>query len=88
MIEDQADHRVSACPVHFIWDGLGKGRMFVRWGFFGLVLGFALLTLGRWLHVAPLATAATTVFTIAGATYLLGQLLSALVKMRLRTTTR
>ena len=86
MIEDHAEHRVSSCPVHFIWDGVGKGRMLVRWGFFGLVLAFALLTLSSWLHVVPLRSASTAVFGVAGASYLTGQLLSGLLKLRWRAS--
>lgn len=37
MIHDPSPHRVSACPVHFIWDGRGRGRTFVRLGFLGVL---------------------------------------------------
>jgi hypothetical protein len=86
MIEDQAEHRVSSCPVHFIWDGLGRGRMWVRWGFFGLIFALATLVLGRWIHVATLEQAGSVFAGVACGIYLIGQALSGVVRLQLRRT--
>jgi len=84
MIEDHAEHRVSSCPVHFVWDGLGSGRMCVRWGFWGLTLALALLSLGRWLHLDLPQQAGHVLATVSGLAYLLGQALSAAVRLQTR----
>ena len=34
--------RISACPVHFLWDGRGSARMLVRIGFMAIILGLML----------------------------------------------
>lgn len=44
MAIDTTARRESACPVHFIWDGHGLGRPFVRAGFFGFVATGLLFT--------------------------------------------
>lgn len=37
--------RTSACPVHFVWDGVGIGRPMVRWGLMAIAGAGALWTL-------------------------------------------
>jgi hypothetical protein len=39
--------RESGCPVHFVWDGVGRGRKMVRATFVGLLAGGALLCAAR-----------------------------------------
>lgn len=73
---DPSPHRVSACPVHFIWDGRGVGRVFVRSGFLGLLL-VGVLWSGSWLLQSdPLRTVAWIALCLAAGSWLLGQVLS------------
>lgn len=48
---DPTPHRVSSCPVHFIWDGKGRGRSFVRAGFLGCLVAAALAAIATYIHV-------------------------------------
>lgn len=80
MIQDHAEHRVSACPVHFIWDGLGKGRMLVRWGFFGLVFALAVFTGTKWMHLDVARPVALGLLGVSLALYVVGQALSSVVR--------
>ena len=57
MKQDPSLERVSACPVHFLWDGRGAGRVWVRLGGMGLVAAGALFAATR---VFPLAPGLTT----------------------------
>ncbi len=50
MAIDTTARRESACPVHFIWDGHGLGRPFVRAGFFGFVAAGLVFTGQMALH--------------------------------------
>jgi len=34
--------RISACPLHFLWDGRGSARKLVRFGFMALMGGMVL----------------------------------------------
>jgi len=43
-LHDPTPHRVSGCPVHFLWDGRGFGRVLVRLGFLGFLLTGATFT--------------------------------------------
>jgi hypothetical protein len=67
---DPTPRRVSACPVHFLWDGRGRGRTFVRSGFLGLLAGGMLATAGA-------VTAGRVALGCAFAAWLVGQALSA-----------
>ena len=53
---DTSVRRESNCPVHFVWDGNGLGRPFVRVGFLLLLVAGALLSAGvMWHESAPSA---------------------------------
>ena len=77
MLTDPTPHRVSACPVHFIWDGRGQGRVFVRVGFLAFLVAGALFSGAVMLHVHPMRTAAAVVAMVAFAAWSLGQVLTA-----------
>jgi hypothetical protein len=68
--------RESACPVHFLWDGRGKGRWFVRMGFLGL-LGAALLWAASKTFVVDVLTLPALIIAVGSiATYAAGQIVS------------
>lgn len=58
---DPTPHRVSACPVHFIWDGRGRGRPFVRAGFLAMLFAFGASMLQQITHVDVLTTIAVVI---------------------------
>jgi hypothetical protein len=63
--------RESGCPVHFVWDGNGRGRPFVRVGFLlalgaGAAASWAAMTHGT-------TTAAGALGAAAAASWVLGQ---------------
>jgi hypothetical protein len=62
---DPSEERVSACPVHFLWDGRGKGRALVRFGFLGLAAAAACAVL-RFVDVAAVVAAVSAVVYGAG----------------------
>lgn len=70
---DPTPHRVSACPVHFLWDGRGRGRAFVRGGFLGLLAAGTIATGGLLLRVDAVVTAGQLVAGVALAAWLVGQ---------------
>jgi hypothetical protein len=74
--------RESACPVHFVWDGNGVGRPFVRIGFLGALLAGGLGSLGVAVHEAALVQAAGHVGFVAGGLWCTGQLLTRLARRR------
>ena len=74
---DPSEERVSACPVHFLWDGRGKGRVLVRFGFLGLAAAAACAVL-RFVDVAAVVAG------ISALGYGAGQLLSFRVAARRR----
>jgi len=76
-LNDPSPQRVSACPVHFIWDGRGTGRAFVRAGFLGFLVVGALLTGAVALRVPALKAAGLYALLASGAAWLLGQALTA-----------
>lgn len=84
MINDANPHRVSACPVHFIWDGRGKGRIFVRLGFMGFALGGMIGTGASLMHLQGTAPVLWAVLGVSGASWALGQVLSLQVKRSLQ----
>lgn len=79
MLNDPTPHRVSACPVHFIWDGRGIGRVFVRAGFLMLIVGFALLTGASATGLVVLKSPALYVLGVAIVAWSVGQVLSFVV---------
>jgi len=82
MINDPTPHRVSACPVHFIWDGQGQGRMFVRAGFMGFVVAGMIGTGGSALHVEGMRSVALAVLGVAAASWSIGQVLTRMTARR------
>lgn len=65
--------RESACPVHFIWDGLGLGRWPVRLGFLGFVIAGLIFMVSTLMRIDAPAWMAVAV---AGAIWTVGQALS------------
>lgn len=82
-LADPSLERVSACPVHFIWDGRGNGRVLVRSGFLGFLAAGMLATAGRLAHVEPALTSAVGVAAVAAGAWLVGQGISWLTARRL-----
>ncbi len=72
---DPTPHRVSACPVHFIWDGRGRGRTLVRAGFLAALLAFGLSMLSQIVHVNVLGTAALAIGALGLAAWCAGHVL-------------
>ena len=81
LVVDPTPERVSACPVHFLWDGLGHGRALVRLGFLGLLVAAAL-------GLLHLTTASFAVVAVSGAVYAVGQAITAWVRTRRRSPAR
>lgn len=73
MLHDPSPHPTSACPVHFLWDGRGKGRALVRLGFLGFLLAAMLMTLGTMARQSSLDTAGTVALVAAAALWTAGQ---------------
>ena len=73
---DPSTERVSACPVHFIWDGRGAGRTWVRLGFLGFLVGAMLLLASQWTHAGLLRSPALATEVLASLSYAVGQALS------------
>ena len=76
MLHDPTPHRVSACPVHFIWDGKGHGRAFVRAGFMLVLVGCALFFGAKALTMPTLTTPSMGVLAVAAVSWCVGQVLS------------
>jgi len=73
---DPTLHQVSACPVHFIWDGRGHGRAFVRGGFLVLIAAAAAWVLGFMSHSTLAVNAGLGLGALAAASWSVGQVLS------------
>ncbi len=84
MLHDPNPHRTGACPVHFIWDGRGYGRVFVRSGFLGFLLAAMCFTLGTMMRLPPLETAGVVVLSLAATSWALGQLISGVVARQVK----
>ena len=81
---DTSLRRESNCPVHFIWDGNGLGRPFVRVGFlFALVTG-ALLMGALMTHVDVVKSAAGVTGLVAAVCWGAGQALTRFSLLRAR----
>ena len=80
MLHDPTPHRVSACPVHFIWDGQGRGRALVRLGFLGGITTGMVAAAGGLLHASWTQPATVTLGGVAAVVYLTGQVLSRLTR--------
>lgn len=72
---DPTPHRISACPVHFIWDGRGRGRTLVRAGFLAALLAFGLAMLSQIVHVDVVRTAAMLIGALGVTAWCAGHLL-------------
>ena len=85
LLNDPSPHRVSACPVHFLWDGRGFGRRYVRGGFFGLVLA-GVLYFGNRAFGLGLGHVFVDFAWMSLAVWAVGQGLSQIAARRHRTT--
>lgn len=75
---DISVRRESNCPVHFVWDGNGVGRPFVRVGFLLFLLAGGLLSAGLVWHAPTMTGTGRSVAVAALAVWGLGQLLTKL----------
>lgn len=73
MLHDPSPHQVSSCPVHFLWDGRGTGRVLVRAGFLGFLLAAMCFTLAVMARIPLLETAGTVVIALAALSWTAGQ---------------
>ncbi len=73
---DTSLRRESGCPVHFVWDGNGWGRPFVRLGFLLAVLAGLLATGALMSHVPSVKQGSVVVAGCAAVAWGLGQLLT------------
>jgi hypothetical protein len=90
---DTTVHRVSACPVCFVWDGRGWGRPLVRLAFLGVVLAGVLHSGVRALSLSPSAVAtvqevAMGVFAISCVGWVVGQAMSRVALWRWQKSRR
>lgn len=84
MLHDPSPHQTSSCPVHFLWDGRGTGRVLVRAGFLGFLLAamcFTLATMGR---IPLLETAGAVVLAAAALLWTAGQGFTFVIARQLR----
>lgn len=75
-LSDPSPNPTSACPVHFLWDGRGRGRLFVRGGFLGLVASGMVGTGGMLVGADAAAPLALSVLGLSGVVWSIGQALS------------
>lgn len=73
MLHDPSPHRTSACPVHFLWDGRGRGRALIRGAFLGFLLAGMCFTLGTMLREDALETAGVVVVALSALSWTVGQ---------------
>lgn len=76
--------RESACPVHFIWDGAGRGRWWVRMGFLGATAWGTLFFGAHVFRVTSVLPYVGWLGVPVAASWLLGQALTAVDKRRRR----
>jgi hypothetical protein len=81
---DTSLQRESACPVHFVWDGNGLGRPFVRVGFLLIVITALLATGAIMIHDNDVKAASLVVGGVAAGVWLLGQVLTRWSLLRAR----
>ena len=72
--------RESACPVHFVWDGNGRGRPLVRMGFLGALVAGACASAAVMCAAPLLRDVAGGVAVLAGVCWLGGQVLTRRVR--------
>lgn len=72
---DPTPHRVSSCPVHFIWDGKGRGRSLVRAGFLGVLVAAGLALIASALHLDVVRQAGLVLLLASTVSWLSGHLL-------------
>lgn len=73
MLHDPSPHRTSACPVHFLWDGRGRGRALIRGAFLGFLVAGMCFTAGTWLRTEALETAGVVVASLSLLSWVVGQ---------------
>jgi hypothetical protein len=66
--------RESACPVHFVWDGNGQGRPWVRIGFVLALLAGAAASFASLAHAS--STPGRALGAAAAVVWLVGQVLT------------
>ncbi len=88
MLNDKNPARVSACPVHFIWDGRGRGRSLVRAGFLGFLATGIAFTGALALRIDVLNTAGIAIGATALTSWGLGQVVSYLEARQHRAPTK
>lgn len=77
---DPTPRRVSGCPVHFLWDGKGRGRTFVRSGFLGLLAGGMIGTGGAMVRMPSVVVVGEVVAAAALLVWIAGQVITARVR--------
>jgi hypothetical protein len=87
-LSDPTLERVSACPVHFLWDGRGRGRAFVRAGFLGFLLAALVGCVRPILHIEIAAVAAVVILAGAAVVWSVGQGISFVVVRRISSRAR
>lgn len=75
---DTSVRRESNCPVHFVWDGNGLGRPFVRVGFLLMLIAGGLMSAGVMWHATTSTAAGRVVGVAAVGVWCVGQLLTKL----------
>ena len=86
MHQDHNPARISACPVHFIWDGRGKGRTLVRAGFLGFLATGVALTGALALKVEVMNTVGLGLLALSFASYGIGQVMSFVATQKFRAS--
>ena len=81
-LADPSVERVSACPVHFLWDGRGVGRFYVRAGFLGFLAAGFFACLARMPHAAVPMSVALGLCAVSATAYVVGQALTIAVVLR------
>ena len=79
MLHDPTLQRTSGCPVHFLWDGRGLGRFWVRAGFLGFVVAGVLGTGGAVLRNEGLRSSGLSLLGLSLLVWTVGQAITAYV---------
>lgn len=81
---DTSLRRESNCPVHFVWDGNGLGRPFVRAGFLLALVTGALMMVALMSHSGVVREAGAGCGVVAGVLWGAGQALTRFSLLRAR----